>query len=81
MGNLNLILQQPKPQKPINGALLIYSDGGAQFFEDECKEGNLVSEMERVKIEHASSKGILLSGIERMNGGRIRFQEWWLMYV
>lgn len=84
MGNFNLILQHPKPQNQINGILLINKDE-AQFFEVSSKDNlvaeTLVASMERIRIEHASSKGILLSGIERMNGGRIRLQEWWLMYV
>lgn len=79
MGNFNLILQQPKPQNPINGVLCI-DHGTAKFFEGDGENGRFVAEIERIRIEHASSKGILLSVIERVNG-KIRFQEWWLMYV
>lgn len=80
MGNFNLILQQPKPRNPINGILLINNDE-AQFFEgDDVSDSYPVAVMERIRIEHASSKGILLSGIEQMDD-KIRFQEWWLMYA
>jgi hypothetical protein len=79
MGNLNLIIQQPKPKNPINGILLINKDE-AQFFEGDDTSGCPVMVMERIRIEHASSKGILLSGIEQVDD-KLRFQEWWLMYV
>jgi hypothetical protein len=80
MGNFNLIIQQPNPQNPINGVLCIDKHGEAQFFKGDGEVGSLAAQMERIRIEHASSKGILLSGIERVNG-KIRFQEWWLMYA
>lgn len=81
MGNFNLIVQHPKPQKPINGVLCISKRGEAQFFSGNGEANSQVlGEMERVRVEHASSNGIFISGVERI-GTKYRLQEWWLVYV
>lgn len=81
MGRFNLIMQHQKPQKTVNGFLCIDKHGEALFFTGNGDgDGCLVGKLSRTRIEHASSKGILLSGIELV-GNRLRFQEWWLMYA
>lgn len=80
MGNFNLITQYPKLKKLGNGVLSIIDGDNAQFLEGNGEDGsNVIACMERIRIDHASSKGILLSGIERI-GSKTRLQEWWLMY-
>ena len=80
MGQFNLIIQRPKPKKPVNGVLNITRDGEATFFEGDGEHGsNIVAELLRVRIEFANSHGIMLSGVELMSRG-YRYQEWWLVY-
>ena len=81
MGNFNLIVQHPKPQPVVNGVLCISKDGCAQFFSGNGESGSKVlGEMQRIKIEHASSNGIFISGLQRSNTGELTLQEWWLVY-
>jgi hypothetical protein len=81
MGQFNLIVQQPKPQKPINGVLCMDRRGEAQFFTGNGEtDSTIVGTLERARVEHAASNGILISGVERV-GGKMRLQEWWLVYA
>jgi len=81
MGQFNLIAQHPKPQKPVLGVLCISNRGEAQFFSGKGEAGSTVlAEMDRVRIEHASSNGMMISGVERI-GNKYRLQEWWLVYA
>ena len=81
MGKFKLIVQHPKPQKPVNGVLSMDKNGKAQFFTDNGDaDSRIVGMLERARVEHAASNGILISGVEKV-GGKLRFQEWWLIYV
>lgn len=81
VGQFNLIVQHPKPQKPVHGVLSMDKRGDAQFFTGNGEaDSRIVGTMERTRVEHAASNGILLSGVERV-GGKLRFQEWWLVYA
>jgi len=81
MGQFNLIVQHPKPQKPVHGVLSMDDRGEAQFFTGNCDESSRVAgTLERARVEHASSTGILVSGVERLRGNKLRFQEWWLVF-
>lgn len=81
MGHFNLIVQHPKPQKPVHGVLSMDKHGEAQFFTGNGEtDSRLVGTMERSRVEYAAANGILLSGIERI-GNKCRLQEWWLIYA
>lgn len=81
MGQFNLIVQQPKPQNPINGVLSMDSRGEAQFFTGNGEAGStIVGTLERARVEFAAAHGIMISGVERV-GGKMRLQEWWLVYA
>lgn len=87
MAKFNIVLQHPKPsKKPIPGFLSIDQKGEAHFFSGEGeKDSTLIAQMERVHVEFAAKKGIMLSGMERVsttkNGtGKYRYQSWWLAY-
>ena len=81
MGQFNLTIQLPKPTKPVKGVLYMDRKSTAQFFTGEGKaDSHIVGEMQRIRIEHASSQGILISGVERI-GDKVRLQEWWLAYA
>lgn len=83
MGQFNLIAQHPKPQKPVHGVLSLDKHGEAQFFTGNGEaDSRLVGTLVRARVEHASSNGILISGMERHGAcGKYRFQEWWLVYA
>lgn len=82
MGQFNLIVQHPVHQEPVHGVLSMDRRGEAQFFTGNGEAGSrVVGTLERARVEHASAKGILISGIEKIEGGQLRFQEWWLAYA
>ena len=82
MGKFNLIVQHPKPQKPVCGVLCMDKRGEAQFFTgDGDADSRLVKTLKRAHVEHAAANGILVSGVEQVGGNKLRFQEWWLVYV
>lgn len=81
MGQFDLIVQHPKPKKPVHGVLSMDKRGEAQFFTGNGEaDSRIVGTMERARVEHAASNGILISGVERI-GNKYRFQEWWLVYA
>lgn len=81
MGHFNLIVQHPRPQKPVHGVLSMDKHGTAQFFTGNGEDGcRIVGTMERARVEYAAANGILISGVERV-GGKLRHQEWWLAYA
>lgn len=81
MGHFNLIVQHPKPQKPVHGVLSMDRLGEAQFFTGNGEAGaSLVGTLERARVEFAAAHGIMLSGVERI-GDKLRHQEWWLVYA
>jgi hypothetical protein len=82
MGHFNLIVQYPKPQNPVHGVLSMNKSGDAQFFTGNGEsDSRIVGTLERARVEHAASNGILISGVERVGGNKYRFQEWWLVYA
>ena len=80
MGRFNLIVQHPKPKQPKNGHFFINERGEAQFMYQSANGNEGCSTMIRARIDHASSAGILISGVERV-GRKLRFQEWWLVFA
>lgn len=80
MSRFSLIVQHPKPKRPKNGDFFINERGEAQFMYQSANGNEGYLAMERARIEHASSAGILISGVERA-GGNLRFQEWWLVFA
>lgn len=81
MGQYNLIVQRPKPRKPVHGVLSMDGRGEAQFFAGNGDAGSpVVGTLERARVEYAAANGILISGVERHNG-TLRYQEWWLLYA
>lgn len=82
MGQFNLIVQYPKPQKPVHGVLSMDDRGVAQFFTGNGDaDSQIVGKLARARIEHASSIGILISGVEVIAGDKLSYQEWWLVYT
>lgn len=81
MAQLKLIAQHPKPHNLGLGTLCISKNGIAEFYSDDCHAGSIVlCSLERIRIEYATSEGIMISGIEKI-GNNLKFQEWWLVYV
>lgn len=80
MGQFNLIVQYPKRQEPVHGVLTMDKHGVAQFFTGNADaDSRVVATLDRARVEHASSSGILISGVERV-GKQLFLQEWWLVF-
>ena len=81
MGKFNLIIQKGLCMKPINGDLCVDGNGTAQFFSPSANgaDSQLIGKIDRIRVDHASSQGILISGFE-VDGNKARLQEWWLVF-
>ena len=83
MAQLKLIAQYPKPHILGLGTLCISKTGLAEFYSGDCDADSVVlCSLERIRIEYATSEGIMISGVEKSwINSRLSFQEWWLVYV
>ena len=82
MGQFNLTVQFPRGQKSVHGVLTITDKDRAIFFSGDAGENSsAVATLERIQIEHASSHGIMLSGVEQWVGNKLMYQKWWLAFA
>ncbi len=73
----NVFPQRPKvAKKPLCGVISV-KDRIASLFDDQ---GHLLAELHRPEIEHMSSKGILLCGLQPDGRNRLLSQEWWCTF-
>jgi hypothetical protein len=87
MAHFILVTQHPKPKILGEGSLSISRHGYADFFEGNAeKHSKILASMNRVRIEWAASKGILISGMQsdgfdKAGQESFKYQEWFLRYL
>ena len=76
--------QKPRTRvTPIIGYLSVMPDGNAMIFNNDNHQ--MLDEMQKVELIHASSKGIMLKGFEpagtdKQGNIKFNYQEWWCKY-
>lgn len=82
----NLFTQYPEPREVGVGVLCVDRTGEAMFLSGQGESGAAVlARMQRVRIEVAAAKGLMLSGmqpegVDRQGKQKFSLQEWWLAY-